>query len=528
MKGCLDVSRENDVLLEKLMEIKATEDHVAKKSVGKTQVDVAAAAAMAAANQAALDAASASSDASDALLAAADGQQAYQGNFVSPGVIATDFQDHGKGENLFDYRDVSLGWRPYGWYTYDPTSPYTDNFDVWYDTVLERDALRAYSEVTQFNTLGYRHITSPQTGHMTSTPHIASMYVRTFTGRPCDIQMRIEEYATEAAANSGSSPVRTITSSTFALSGDSRYRLSLPFDTGTSPYLVLRIRVKRTGGIAGILSICSIYNWMLEEVVSGQTEPSKFTLPEPKRGDLSSNAIEASALEGFIWGLTLARTGTTTFDVSAGAAFVPGVDKIVPFAGSSETLAGTGAGVRYVYLESNLDGSDGTIFVQNNTAPEAPYVGTARTQVGNTMRRFIGCFIVYGSAIARFQDAGSSSSIFFTYQDDRSLRVITTTTPLTSSTISLVGYMPTFSKQAFMQARLTYQSTASTMNVGPGGTNTGGGVGVLNCTVSSNGVRQMDEGMVQTSGGTSLEISHAVTAQPVDGALSIKGFWYER
>lgn len=510
------MSRENDLLLEKLMESKATEDKVAKNVVGKTQVNKAAADAMAAANAAAA--------------AAANGQLAYSGEFQSDGVISSNYQDHGIGTNLFSFRSVNLTWRPYTWFTWSGgSSPFsnTNNLDVFYDGSMTRDVVRIWSNLNAYNSFGFRHITLQERNWSANTPHIASIFVKPILN--CEIELKIEEYATDADAAAGTPIARSVNGPSVALLANQEYRIAFPYTSGpdTAPVMVLRVRGKRTAGSgAGITEpFARIYDWMLEEVVAGQTQPSKFVMPHPQRGDLSTNALEEDALKGAIFGLNLSKgSGSLGVNIEAGSAYVPSVEKIVPYPGGTHTLGTSITGVRYLYLEANADGSEGTIVSSTTATATNPYTGTARTMSGDTNRRFIGVVVVYNSIIPQFSDHLG----WYTFQDDAAVRQLATHTDATNHNVDCSNVIPLFSRLADIRIRAQHSAaTSGTVSAGtPGVHLPANSEGVLKAQYHSSSVRAQDRGPVRTN--SSREVVYGQNNANATIFCDIMGFFYER
>ncbi len=500
------MKRENDQMLEELMEAKATEDHVAKKAVGKTQIDKNAADAMAAANAAAA--------------AAAQGVQAYNGTFVSTGAISSSYQDHGTGRNLLPYPEVTFSNLPYGAYYYNNVS-FTN--DAWVTKLagdVDDDALVFRGDLNV--TSGWVPVTNPFSTHIKNVPNLFSAYFSPIFASTVD--MRVRGFASKADCLAGTPDTEVFGMPGVATVSGGISRPSMIF-TPTANWLRVEVRTTRTSGAAAqpTFSSAGYFYPMLESVLAGQTQPSKFSMPIPKRGDLSANLQEGGALSGYISGLGVSKSGSSTdIAIEAGACYIPGASKVVSYPGGTLTLSSTAA-VRYIYLNANTDGT--VTVTSSTTAPAAPYTGTAKCFPTDDRRRFIGMAVVYGSVVADFADASG----LYSFQDDKMSReIVTQATNTTAVSQSLASYMPSFATLADIEVKGLWVAgtTQASSFVGTPGVHAAG-TGVLSAITRNDATRQIVRGLVKTNSTPS--ITYSVTSSTnVNITIYMMGFYYER
>src|SRR5688572_29631590 len=100
--------------------------------------------------------------------------------------------------------------------------------------------------------------------------------------------------------------------------------------------------------------------------------------------------IEAgSAGSSYLEGLTFSFNSVTSFTVNPGAAFVPGLNRVVELESPVNVpqFSNAANGLTYAYL-TEVNGV-GTI-VTSDVGPDAPYLANARFKVGAPTQRYIG------------------------------------------------------------------------------------------------------------------------------------------
>lgn len=112
--------------------------------------------------------------------------------------------------------------------------------------------------------------------------------------------------------------------------------------------------------------------------------------------------------QGYIDGLKMIYVGPNAVTVSSGAAYIPGLGRVVrlPAAGAKTGIALGNNAWGHVYLYLNAGVPDIKIVT---TAPAATYNGTARTMTGDTSSRYIGSVLTDASGnIFNFTHIGNS------------------------------------------------------------------------------------------------------------------------
>lgn len=135
---------------------------------------------------------------------------------------------------------------------------------------------------------------------------------------------------------------------------------------------------------------------------------------------------------GSITGLPVTWTATNELVVGSGSAWIESETNMVRFAGETVPVSGLPTNSwAYVYLQ-HTNGVSGIIVVTN--APNAPFFGTARSQLGATTRRFL-CPIRTdsGGGVRVFQYEESSG--VFTWTKDYTETLVLNAGTATSSTL---------------------------------------------------------------------------------------------
>ncbi len=115
-----------------------------------------------------------------------------------------------------------------------------------------------------------------------------------------------------------------------------------------------------------------------------------------------------------ITGLKMSRPTANSLTVSGGAAYVPGLNKIVvvPSPITKSGIVVAAATWLHGYLLETAGGASDVEWV--TTAPAAAYSGTARTKTGDTTRRYIGSVRSAGAnTIYKFDHVLADSSIVY-------------------------------------------------------------------------------------------------------------------
>ncbi len=364
------------------------------------------------------------------------GQLAYDGQFASAGIIASSYQDHGVGRNLLKYKAVGLYGYPYGLWVYNNFAQ-SDRELVYIGVPVEQDTVALSGDLNVATP--YRVIMLPQSGFELNVPEIFSAYC--YLGYDADVNIRVRQAATYDDALTVSGTQTTIaTGATLSGAAGQIVRPTVAF-TPTQPYLRFEFQTTRTGGgLAGTsLKTAHWFNFMQEAVAAGQTQPSKFVLPIPNRGDFAANLIEADALKGYISGLGVSYTSSTTINVSAGAAYIPGLARIVrlPAGVDITPVMSTTARHYYVYLYEDASGI-GQIEVV--TTVPGVYQSTARQKSGDSTRRYLGAINnTLTPSVRRFEREGN----FLLYTDSESSeQVVGGSAATTNTTVNCSPYAP--------------------------------------------------------------------------------------
>lgn len=152
--------------------------------------------------------------------------------------------------------------------------------------------------------------------------------------------------------------------------------------------------------------------------------------------------------KGYIDGLRLTWVSATQVQVSPGAAYIPGLKRIVELPSTLTKTPALAASTWYhIYLWLNGASADVEVVT---TAPAAPYSGTARSKTGDTTRRYVGSVRTDGSGgIYRFQCDGALIR-YMTATDIAPFRVVAAGTATTPTTVDLSPVMPVTTRLANM------------------------------------------------------------------------------
>lgn len=151
--------------------------------------------------------------------------------------------------------------------------------------------------------------------------------------------------------------------------------------------------------------------------------------------------------KGYIDGLRMTWISGTQIQISAGAAYVPGVKRIAELIAPVTLTPSLAANTWYhVYLTvaGVVVGAEAV-----TTVPAATYGGTARAKTGDTSRRYIGSFRTGStSAILRFFHNPSANAIDYVADiNDPSLYVLVNGSATTVTAVSMATAVPMTSRQ---------------------------------------------------------------------------------
>ena len=156
-----------------------------------------------------------------------------------------------------------------------------------------------------------------------------------------------------------------------------------------------------------------------------------------------TSAILNRLNRGFIDGLKMTWVSATAIDIEIGAAFVPGLGKIVNVDTKiSKTGLSLSASTFYhVYLYENSGAAAVEVVT---TAPATAYWGTARSKTGDTTRRYIGSILTDGSSnVIKFIMSGTSIKYNTTIVATSPFRVLSAGTATSTTAVSTAGVAPT-------------------------------------------------------------------------------------
>ena len=444
------------------------------------------------------------------------GQEAYQGRFAEGGVIASGYQDHGIGANLLDFKSVDLTGYPYGaWVVNNVAS--TDRSLVAVGSPVEQDAI-AFAGALGV-TSSARSFYRPQSSFEVGQPHIYSIYA--FLDYAATIQLSVWQ-ADSAADAFNQTGTANLLATGEAITGEPGgiLRPKVEFSP-TKQYLKFVHQITRTGGGVGTLNTAYFYNPMFEQVQPGQMQPSKFVTPKSGRGNIAANAVEGDALKQHKAGLEIIRTSGTSLTITAGAAFIPGLARVVALP-IDRVLSGlvVTTSHRSVYLYEDAAGV-GQVEL-STTVPSAPYSGAARTKSGDTTRRFLGTVKCNADATIRDMDREGAQLI---YQDDLSNRKVLTGGTNTSGTaVSCSNLVPQHVQLVHIHIVNNFITSGGTVYVSrPGGPSPGAGEGIYMVTVTANGRWAAASGPLRLSSSQNLNYAQAVAGMSCD--IFIIGYW---
>lgn len=168
---------------------------------------------------------------------------------------------------------------------------------------------------------------------------------------------------------------------------------------------------------------------------------------------------------GFIEGLIPVWNSATSISVSSGSAYIPGLAANVEVP-STLTLAGlsglSASSWYYVYLYSNA----GVPTIECvATAPSAAYMGTARTKLGDTSRRFIcAVFVGAGGTLVGFQADTSGFINFLGALNTTPFRVLNNGAATAETILNLSSIVPPTTQT--IRATLTNNGTTQLTTIG--------------------------------------------------------------
>lgn len=168
--------------------------------------------------------------------------------------------------------------------------------------------------------------------------------------------------------------------------------------------------------------------------------------------DATIGQIVGMATEGFIQGLNLEYVDTNTIRVNSGAAYIQSTGKILKLAANDDTDPSLSASTWYhVYLFD----SSGTIDTEvSTTAPDTPFIGTARSKTSDPTRRYVGSFRTNSSSeIINFLHDGSGASVFVTWRVVVSsvMRALSSGTSEINANVDLSNMVPTGVRTAYIR-----------------------------------------------------------------------------
>ncbi|VVP33131.1 hypothetical protein [Pseudomonas fluorescens] len=128
-------------------------------------------------------------------------------------------------------------------------------------------------------------------------------------------------------------------------------------------------------------------------------------LPVAKGGTGSTNAaaarlalLAAEQTLGFIEGLSLYWNSGLSITVRPGSAYVPGLGRVVSYAGGTITPTTVGAVNTFLHLYLTDTGT-----IETSTTAPARYYNTAHVKTGDNYRRYIGSILINTNAAGAYQ-----------------------------------------------------------------------------------------------------------------------------
>lgn len=160
------------------------------------------------------------------------------------------------------------------------------------------------------------------------------------------------------------------------------------------------------------------------------------------QGDATNALEQVSALHGLIVGLRMSWNSGTSIGISAGAAYVPSLGKVLelPAALTKSGLSLSANTWYHLYLYSNAGTPDVEIVT---TAPAAPYWGTARAKTSDTTRRYIGSIrTTTGGAVIQFQHYPDGGVVTYLGTDYSLRNRLAAGTATAATTVALSTIIP--------------------------------------------------------------------------------------
>lgn len=168
--------------------------------------------------------------------------------------------------------------------------------------------------------------------------------------------------------------------------------------------------------------------------------------------DATIAEVVGAGVEGFIHGCKLEYVDTNTIRVTPGLAYIQSSGKILRLAANDDTDPSLSSSTWYhVYLYDNSGTVDTEI---STTAPDTPWIGTAKSKTGDPSRRYLGSFRTNSSSeIFNFRTIGSGNCVDVAYLlvPGTQMRMLSSGTAEVNTNVSCSSGVPTGTRLALMR-----------------------------------------------------------------------------
>lgn len=238
--------------------------------------------------------------------------------------------------------------------------------------------------------------------------------------------------------------------------------------------------------------------------------------------DLDARYMASARIEG----LALAWLSDTGLSAASGAAYIVGDGRLVPVP-TAITKAGLSLSAStwyHVYLYLNAGTPDIELVT---TAPDSPYLGTARSKTGDTSRRYLGSVLSDGSGnLYNFLQDGCD--VMWRIDPGAApFRVLSGGVATTATAVSLTGVVPVTARAASLRL-INLATNAAILRVGTSDDSSAAGIAAINQSPSGSTVSQAFKEKFPVN--TSQAIEYNFTAAPAgSGAfIDVYGYSYQR
>jgi len=236
-------------------------------------------------------------------------------------------------------------------------------------------------------------------------------------------------------------------------------------------------------------------------------------------------------IQTYITGLLVSRSSTTAIAISAGSCWDPSSNKVITYAGGTNSPSLAASKVYSVYLYNNA--GTATIDVQQEDPPSTAYQGTARKRATGNGGRFIGWFLTNSSSqifdmkVDEISD-GAVNVLWQAATYTAPFRVLSAGNATTLTSVSLAGAIPRYvATEFFATVSVTYTTTAGVMiqfDIGTDGTNHNFAFGTYISAINSFGFNTCWLPLSPSTPQVYYAMAAAGAGAGLSGYLDVQGF----